>query len=102
MEMCIRDSRGCCHGCLYCDSRSACYQTVSYTHLDVYKRQVEGDALLAVRLMQGRSPLKRVVSCDIPSGVHADTGAVLGEAVRADRTVTFTCAKPGLYLGRCV
>ena len=62
-------------------------------------RPVEGDALLAVRLMQGRSPLKRVVSCDIPSGVHADTGAVLGEAVRADRTVTFTCAKPGLYLG---
>lgn len=50
-------------------------------------------------MMQGRSPLKRVVSCDIPSGVHADTGAVLGEAVRADRTVTFTCAKPGLYLG---
>ena len=40
-----------------------------------------------------------VVACDIPSGLHADTGAVLGEAVRADVTVTFTFAKPGLYLG---
>ncbi len=43
-----------------------------------------------------------VVACDIPSGVAADTGAVLGCAVRADETVTFQCAKPGhfLYPGR--
>ena len=43
-----------------------------------------------------------VVAVDIASGVHADTGAVLGCAVRADETVTFQCAKPGhfLYPGR--
>lgn len=43
-----------------------------------------------------------VVACDIPSGVAADTGAVLGCAIRADETVTFQCAKPGhfLYPGR--
>jgi NAD(P)H-hydrate epimerase len=36
-----------------------------------------------------------VVSCDIASGVDADTGVVLGDAVRADVTVTFSMAKPG-------
>lgn len=38
-----------------------------------------------------------VVSADVPSGLRADTGAVLGVAVRADATVTFGYAKPGLY-----
>ncbi|MBM6679546.1 NAD(P)H-hydrate dehydratase [Pseudoflavonifractor capillosus] len=62
-------------------------------------RPIEGDFLFAVHLMQDRPDLRRVVSCDIPSGVHADTGEVLGEAVRAGVTVTFTFAKPGHYLG---
>jgi len=40
----------------------------------------------------------RVIAVDIPSGIHADTGAVLGRAVRATRTVTFGFAKRGHYL----
>ncbi len=39
-----------------------------------------------------------VVSVDIPSGVCADTGRVLGVAVQADITVTFQCVKFGLVL----
>ncbi len=39
-----------------------------------------------------------VLSVDIPSGMDADTGAVMGECVRADRTVTFHAPKTGLYL----
>ena len=40
-----------------------------------------------------------VVAVDIPSGLHADTGHVLGSAVRADLTVTFIGRKLGCYLG---
>jgi NAD(P)H-hydrate epimerase len=40
-----------------------------------------------------------VISVDLPSGIHADTGAVLGAAVRADLTVTFGLPKLGLYSG---
>ncbi|MFM8541177.1 MAG: NAD(P)H-hydrate dehydratase [Nitrospira sp.] len=40
-----------------------------------------------------------VVAVDLPSGIHADTGTVLGTAVRADLTVTFGLPKLGLYTG---
>ncbi|MFD9852650.1 NAD(P)H-hydrate dehydratase [[Kitasatospora] papulosa] len=39
-----------------------------------------------------------VLAVDLPSGVEADTGEVLGEAVRADATVTFGTYKPGLLV----
>lgn len=38
-----------------------------------------------------------VLSVDIPSGLCADTGRVLGVAVKADATVTFIGRKRGLY-----
>ena len=38
-----------------------------------------------------------VVAVDIPSGLNADTGAVLGLAVVADVTVTFIGSKRGLF-----
>ena len=40
----------------------------------------------------------RVVAVDIPSGLCADSGRVLGAAMRADLTVAFHAAKPGHYL----
>ena len=61
-------------------------------------RPVEGDALIAVHMMN-TCPVP-VVSADIPSGVETDTGRVLGAAVEADATVTFTLPKAGHYVGR--
>ncbi|SDD16679.1 NAD(P)H-hydrate dehydratase [Aquimonas voraii] len=40
-----------------------------------------------------------VLALDLPSGVDADTGAVPGAAVRADVSISFVAAKPGLYTG---
>lgn len=37
-----------------------------------------------------------VLALDIPSGLHADSGRVLGTAVRATATATFLAFKPGL------
>ncbi len=42
---------------------------------------------------------KPVISVDLPSGIHADTGAILGQAVRASLTVTLGLPKLGLYVG---
>jgi NAD(P)H-hydrate epimerase len=43
-----------------------------------------------------------VLSVDVPSGLNADTGTVLGAGVRADLTVTFGLPKIGLYIGQGV
>ncbi len=40
-----------------------------------------------------------VLAIDVPSGLNADTGEVLGAAVRADRTVSFVGLKLGFYVG---
>lgn len=37
-----------------------------------------------------------VLALDVPSGLHSDTGRVLGTAVEADHTATFIALKPGL------
>ncbi len=40
-----------------------------------------------------------ILSLDIPSGLHADTGTVLGVAVHADVTISFIGLKQGLLTG---
>ncbi|MCD6359732.1 MAG: NAD(P)H-hydrate dehydratase [Armatimonadetes bacterium] len=57
--------------------------------------QVRGAARDAIEAVN-RAPAP-VVAVDIPSGVDANTGAILGEAVRAQVTVTFGLAKVGLF-----
>lgn len=43
-----------------------------------------------------------VLALDVPSGVSTDTGAVLGAALPADRTVTFIVPKVGLFTGEAL
>jgi len=59
-------------------------------------RPVEGAPAEAIRRLNA-SPCA-VVAVDLPSGVDADTGRALGDAVRADVTVTLGLPKPGLAL----
>lgn len=54
------------------------------------------DAVEAVRCM---GSAWWTVAVDVPSGIHADTGEVLGRAVKADVTVTFSLGKRGLFVG---
>jgi hydroxyethylthiazole kinase-like uncharacterized protein yjeF len=57
------------------------------------KRPLEGRYRAIVdKLNAGGAP---VLSLDIPSGIDADTGAVMGCAVRARDTITFIAYKPG-------
>jgi NAD(P)H-hydrate epimerase len=60
-------------------------------------RPLAGDWQLAVeRVNQSALP---VLAVDLPTGLHADTGAVSGATVHADMTVTFIGRKAGLYTG---
>ncbi|MCL1835851.1 MAG: NAD(P)H-hydrate dehydratase [Oscillospiraceae bacterium] len=58
--------------------------------------QLRGDALTAVKMINASSAY--VIAADIPTGVDADTGAILGDAVNADLTVTFTMPKQGQFI----
>lgn len=40
----------------------------------------------------------RVIAADIPSGLNGETGAAFSHCVRANRTIAFGFAKPGLFL----
>ncbi|MCI9068266.1 MAG: NAD(P)H-hydrate dehydratase [Lachnospiraceae bacterium] len=62
-------------------------------------RPPEGDAAEAVcRINRAGERGIPVVSVDIPSGISAETGQILGTAVRADVTVTFGYEKLGTIL----
>lgn len=59
-------------------------------------RPVAGLQREAIERINGSG--KTVLSLDMPSGVHGDTGAVMGAAVQADLTVTFGLPKRGNLL----
>ena len=59
-------------------------------------RPVEGAARAWIDWMNEAG--STVLAVDVPSGLDADSGAVLGAAVRADETVTFVAEKRGFRL----
>lgn len=52
----------------------------------------------AIRQINSEFPRAKIVAIDIPSGLASDSGAVLGDSVQADYTVTFTAPKVGQVL----
>jgi NAD(P)H-hydrate epimerase len=59
------------------------------------ERDVGGEFAKAVTAMNAHAA--SVMALDIPTGVHGDTGQVMGTAVTADLTVTFVGLKAGLF-----
>lgn len=66
-------------------------------------RPVDGEIAAAIALVNARK--LPIVAVDVPSGLHGDTGEILGCALEAETTVSFFRAKPGHYavegLRRC-
>ncbi len=60
-------------------------------------RPLGGDWLAAVQAINASGV--PVLALDIPSGLHADTGAEMGAAVHATVTVSFIAFKAGLFTG---
>lgn len=61
-------------------------------------RSVTGLYAEAIQTINAHS--SPVIAVDIPSGLNADTGNVMGCAVKADYTVTFIGLKQGLFTGQ--
>jgi NAD(P)H-hydrate epimerase len=61
-------------------------------------RAVTGEAAEVLRRISASRPRARVLAVDLPSGLDADTGQPLGEAVTADATLSLGLPKLGLAL----
>jgi len=84
------------------------HEVYDSTIIPSIKAEVAVDALLGIGLKGTlRPPILQLVrkinemkafcvSVDIPTGINSDSGEVLGDAVRANLTVTFHKTKPGL------
>ena len=84
------------------------HEVYDSTLIPTVKAEVVVDALLGIGLKGTlRPPILQLVgkinemkafcvSVDVPTGINSDSGEVLGDAVRANLTVTFHKTKPGL------
>lgn len=61
-------------------------------------RPVTGALAAIVQTLNDERQTARVLSIDMPTGVHSDNGAVMGVAIHADLTVATGLAKRGLLL----
>ncbi|MCC8986519.1 MAG: NAD(P)H-hydrate dehydratase [Candidatus Contendobacter sp.] len=62
------------------------------------EREVSGHWREAISAMNAHSA--EILALDIPTGLHADTGAILGAAIHAAATMTFIGLKQGLFTGQ--
>ena len=88
------------------DDLGALMDTIDARALRLYVDALLGTGLTSDVREPVRSLVERMnerdvatVAIDVPTGLHSDTGAVLGVAVQADRTVTMAAPKVGLRIG---
>ena len=88
------------------DDLDALMDTIDALHPRLYVDALLGTGLTSDVREPMASLVERInergaptVAVDVPTGLHSDTGAVLGVAVRADRTVTMAAPKVGLLVG---
>lgn len=62
------------------------------------EREVRGDWAAALELVNQHPAA--VLAIDVPSGLHSDTGRILGTAIRAQATISFIGLKQGLFTGQ--
>lgn len=62
-------------------------------------RFLEGGVLEAVDFINQKKNSSFLLSLDVPTGLNADNGQVMGQCVNADATITFGQVKAGLLLG---
>jgi hydroxyethylthiazole kinase-like uncharacterized protein yjeF len=62
------------------------------------EREVTGDWAAALDAVNRHGA--PVLAIDIPSGLHADSGRILGTAVHAETTISFIGLKQGLFTGQ--
>ncbi len=88
------------------------HEVTDSSQVSEVKAEVVIDALLGIGLKgPPRQPVSQLIkmmngmqafrlAVDVPSGLDSDSGEALGEAVKADLTITFHRAKPGLFKAR--
>lgn len=57
------------------------------------------NAAMIERIARINESAAPIFSLDVPSGLNADTGEILGAVIHAERTLTFLGLKQGFYLG---
>ncbi len=95
----------------YEDFRASGGRILGYEPALLAPADVVVDALLGTGLRAAVQPeLARIIEAinasgrpvfalDVPSGLNADSGAVMGTAINADSTISFVALKTGLFLG---
>jgi NAD(P)H-hydrate epimerase len=62
------------------------------------EREVKGDWASAIERINSHAA--DVFAIDIPSGLHADTGRIMGHAIEAQACISFIALKQGMFTGR--
>lgn len=100
------DARTCAERCLEAGVKVEPFSFEKLTNADLIIDAVLGTGLdrdikgLYLQIVQAINIAKApVLAVDIPSGLNADTGRIMGEAIRAQVTISFIGLKQGLFTG---